>query len=87
MDLKGARQPPDVTVMKCIFCDSDLIPGTKPEHILLDALGGKKTTRRAICSGCNNMFGGTIDQALANQVQVLRNLLQFGSGTGRPPPS
>jgi HNH endonuclease len=71
---------------KCIFCDSDLTPDTKPEHILLDALGGRKKTREAICSGCNNTFGGTIDAVLANQVQHLRNLLQFGSGTGRPPP-
>ena len=26
---------------KCIFCDTDLTPDTKPEHILLNALGGR----------------------------------------------
>jgi len=70
----------------CIFCDSELVSGTKPEHILLNALGGRKTTRRAICSTCNNTFGGTIDDALTKQVNVIRNLLQFESGTGKLPP-
>lgn len=74
------------TASKCIFCDSKLTPDTKPEHILLNALGGRKTTRRVICSTCNNDFGGTIDDALTEQVEVLRNLLQFESGTGKPPP-
>lgn len=74
------------TSLKCIFCENDLAPDTKPEHILLNALGGRKTTRRAICSRCNNDFGGTIDDALTKQVEVLRNLLQLESGTGRPPP-
>jgi hypothetical protein len=72
--------------IQCIFCDSGLTPDTKPEHILPDALGGRKKTREAICSRCNNIFGGTIDNILTSQVQHLRNLLQFGSGTGRSPP-
>lgn len=75
-----------MTTTKCIFCDDDLLPDTKPEHVLLSALGGRKTTRRAICSTCNNDFGGTIDDALTEQVMVLRNLLKFESGTGKPPP-
>ena len=74
------------TASKCIFCDSKLTSDTKPEHILLNALGGRKTTRHVICSTCNNDFGGTIDDALTEQVEVLRNLLQFESGTGKPPP-
>ncbi len=28
----------------CIFCDNPLTPDTKPEHILLNTLGGRKTT-------------------------------------------
>jgi len=73
--------------IECIFCDSALSADTKPEHILLEALGGKKTTRLAICSGCNNKFGGTIDYILAGQVQALRNLLQFQSGRQAPAPT
>src|ERR1700730_10772144 len=71
----------------CIFCDGELGPDTKPEHILLNALGGRKTTRRVICSKHNNDFGGGIDDALADQVGVLRNHLQLESGTGKPPPA
>jgi HNH endonuclease len=70
----------------CIFCDSELTSDTKPEHILLNALGGRKTTQGVICSKHNNEFGGTIDNALTEEVNILRNLLQFESGTGKAPP-
>src|SRR5712671_4669522 len=71
---------------RCIFCDNVLDGTTKPEHILLNALGGRKTTRKLICSDCNNRFGGTIDDALSAQVPTIRNLLQFESGSGKSPP-
>lgn len=72
---------------KCIFCPAELDGATKPEHILLNALGGRKTTTQVVCSGCNNAFGGTIDDALARQGSVIRNLLQMPSGTGGPAPT
>lgn len=72
--------------MNCIFCGSELNGSTKPEHILPNALGGRMTTRRAICSKCNNNFGGTIDKKLTSQIEVIRNLLQLSSGTGKSPP-
>lgn len=71
---------------KCIFCDNDLTDDTKPEHILLNALGGRKTTKAVDCSACNNNFGSTIDAEVGKQVEVLRNMLQLDSGTGRAPP-
>lgn len=71
---------------KCIFCDNELAEDTKPEHILLNSLGGRKTTRRVDCSACNGMFGSTIDDEVGKQVAVLRNALQLNSGTGSPPP-
>lgn len=71
----------------CIFCETELTDQTKPEHILLNALGGRKTTRWAICSQHNNDFGATIDKALAEMVVTFRNLLQLESGTGKPTPS
>jgi hypothetical protein len=70
----------------CLFCPTELDATTKPEHILLNALGGRKTTRTAICSVCNNTFGGSIDGVLADQVMALRNLLQLESGTGKAAP-
>lgn len=70
----------------CIFCDNEVTVRTKPEHVLMNALGGRKTTTGVICSTCNERFGSTIDAALAEQVAILRNLLQLESGSGRPPP-
>lgn len=71
----------------CIFCADPLGPDTKPEHILLDALGGRMTTRVVDCSACNNLFGNGIDKAFADQLPEIRNLLQFRSGSGRAAPS
>jgi len=71
----------------CMFCDTELGKETKPEHILLSALGGRKTTKRAICSYHNNLFGSTIDQELAGQVPILRNMFQMESGTGKAAPA
>ncbi|QQN66753.1 HNH endonuclease [Bradyrhizobium diazoefficiens] len=70
----------------CIFCDNQLTKDTKPEHILLNALGGRKTTTKVDCSACNSDFGSTIDKEVGEQVTILRNMLQLDSGTGRGPP-
>jgi hypothetical protein len=70
----------------CIFCPNELTEVTKPEHVLLNALGGRKTTTRVDCSECNAKFGSTIDHEVAQQVAVLRNMLQLDSGSGRAPP-
>jgi len=70
----------------CIFCDAALTPLTKPEHILLNGLGGRKSSRDLICDRHNGDFGSTIDKALLDQVTVIRNMLQLESGQGRPPP-
>ena len=70
----------------CIFGEHLLDEKTKPEHILHDALGGRKTTRRVICSNCNNTFGSGIDRALTGQFEVIRNLFQMRSGSGSSAP-
>jgi hypothetical protein len=71
----------------CIFCPEPLTSHTKPEHILLTALGGRKSTTRIDCSTCNSLFGSTIDKAVTEQVAVLRNMLGLESGVGKPPPA
>lgn len=55
--------------------------------MLLNALGGRKTTTRTICSACNNKFGNLIDKELARQSEFIRNLLQLDSGSGNPAPA
>jgi len=72
---------------RCIFCENELTSETAPEHVLLNALGGRMTTRNAICTQHNNIFGSTIDKALAGQLDVVRNYLQLRSGTRKAPPA
>lgn len=69
--------------IKCIFCEADLDARTRPEHILLTCFGGRKTTRRAICSDCNQKFGSTIDSALAAGYFPFRFDLKLRDGKGR----
>ena len=59
---------------------------TKPEHMLHDAFGGRKTTSRVICAHCSNTFGSGIDKALTGQFEVIRNLFQMKSGSGSTAP-
>jgi hypothetical protein len=73
-------------MVKCIFGPEELTSDTKPEHILHNALGGRKTSRCLICSAHNNTFGSTIDKEIATQVEVIRNMLQLDSGSGNAPP-
>jgi hypothetical protein len=78
------KAPPRPT--RCIFCDSELGPFTKPEHILLNALGGRKTSRGLVCDHHNGDFGSSIDKALTDQLSIVRNMLRLESGSGKPPP-
>jgi HNH endonuclease len=71
----------------CIFCSTELDHATKPEHVLLTAFRGRKSTRRVVCSTCNNEFGRGIDKVLADQFVGIRSLLQLPSGNGSPPPT
>ncbi len=76
-----------VEMTLCLFCPAELDQTTNLEHILHNALGGRKKTPSAICSACNNKFGGTIDDVLTSQVTALRNLLQLESGKGNAAPT
>lgn len=71
----------------CILCSSPLPLDTKPEHVWLASLGGRKTTRYALCSTCNGDMGSGPDKALAESVVFIRNLLNLESGRGSPPPA
>lgn len=70
----------------CIICLCEF-ETAKPEHILIDSLGGKKTTTLYLCTTCNEKSGNTIDKSLAEKVGPIRNLLNLKSGSGDPPPT
>ena len=73
---------------QCIFCDRALSPG-RPEHVFLAALGGRITTKRAVCFKCNNEFaaGDKVDDSLAEAFLVPRCALMIWTGRGQPPPT
>ncbi|WAC27033.1 HNH endonuclease [Ancylobacter sp. SL191] len=76
-----------VSTLRCILCKAELPPDNKPEHILLDALGGRATTKIATCPECNNNFGSGPDQELAKSVELVKNSCLFKSGSGSNPPT
>lgn len=70
----------------CLFCEEILDQNTAPEHILLDAFGGRATSHDAICTTCNNTFGRSIDNELAKQTIDIRNMFRMRRGsTGSVP--
>jgi hypothetical protein len=71
----------------CVLCKSKLSRIEKPEHILLNALGGRKTTRNVLCSNCNNKMGAGPDKDLADSVSPLRTIASLKSGSGKNAPS
>src|SRR4051812_8600725 len=75
---------------KCVFCDSELNPGSV-EHLFPSAIGGRVTTRRATCTACNNSFSSketeAVDEDLSATFIHIRNALKIWSGRDGPPPT
>lgn len=72
---------------RCVLCLRPIIGRTKPEHILLNALGGRTTVRNIVCSECNERMGRGPDQELADSVAMLRNIGNLIAGDGGTPPT
>lgn len=53
--------------MKCLYCPKPL--NASDEHVILSALGGRKSSTQILCSDCNKEFGRTIDAALLKTVE------------------
>ncbi|MEP2707829.1 MAG: HNH endonuclease [Roseibium sp.] len=70
----------------CILCQKPIPEKTKPEHVLLNALGGRLTTRKVICPNCNHFMGNGPDKDLADSTAFLRNICHFKAGDGDDAP-
>lgn len=70
----------------CILCKEIIPEKTKPEHVLLNALGGRLTARKIICPDCNNEMGGGPDSDLAESTTFMRNICELKAGDGDDPP-
>jgi hypothetical protein len=73
-------------MLLCLFCSSALTQTTKPEHVLLNCLGGRKTTTVVTCSSCNEALGSELDDELCDTVKEIRNYLALPKGDGSPAP-
>lgn len=71
----------------CILCKGEIGAETKPEHILLNALGGRMTVRTVLCPTCNHTMGIGPDNDLAESVSFIRNVCNLVAGDGHSPPS
>ena len=73
----------------CAFCKTPLKYGNdSKEHIIPNAIGGRKTVRNFICKQCNSRTGEKWDKALADQLKALCTMLDINRrrGDNRPVP-
>lgn len=71
---------------QCVLCLKLIQVRTKPEHVLLNALGGRATVRDILCTQCNEAMGRGPDQDLADSVAMLRSIGNLSSGDRGGPP-
>ena len=68
----------------CALCDTPLNEANNSqEHIIPNAIGGRKTIRNFICRKCNNTTGANWDNELAAQLQPLCTMLNIQRGRGK----
>lgn len=62
----------------CAFCAKPLTDtSTSKEHVLPNAIGGRKTVNNFICTDCNNKTGTHWDKELVNQLKPLCTMLNI----------
>lgn len=71
----------------CAFCKTPFTTrNDSKEHIIPNAIGGRRAVRRFICKSCNDKSGATWDSALTDQLKPLCTLLSIRRGRGRVQP-
>ena len=67
----------------CAFCAKQLTDtNMSKEHVIPNAIGGRKTVSRFICVECNSLTGTEWDKELVNQLRPLCTLLNIKRGRG-----
>lgn len=74
-------------VYSCTYCGAPLSSQTPHEHIIPEAVGGRKRSRRIACETCNRKLGEKLDVHLANWGPVVwcRNLFEIRGKKGHVP--
>ena len=74
---------------RCALCDTPLDDASNSkEHVILNAIGGRKSVHNFICKQCNDKTGAEWDAKLAIQLQPLCTMLDIRRhrGENRPTP-
>lgn len=69
-------------VTLCVFCNER--PMGSVEHVVLEALGGRRTTPSLLCGKCNNGFGGGVDSKLEGALRFFSAVTGCFRGDGEP---
>jgi hypothetical protein len=71
---------------ECVLCDACITAENDSwEHVIPNAIGGKKKIHNFICNSCNNSTGHRWDAELARQLNSLSLLLGITRERGMPP--
>lgn len=76
----------DTEEVKCAICNLKLIrENNSEEHIILQAIGGRRKIRNFICKSCNNKTGLSWDVELAQQLLPLSHMFDVSRQRGHTP--
>ena len=71
----------------CALCRTVILAeNDSSEHIIPNAIGGRKIVRGFLCNRCNNSTGAKWDSELAKQLQPMCNFLNIRRQRGNPQP-
>lgn len=76
-------------MLQCLYCTNAYFePGKgSEEHVILSALGGRKSSRNVCCQNCNNWLGREIDEDLSKQFHFFCTMIGVTTGRGRDAPT
>ena len=83
MPIEHQSQNPQHRKFVCALCAQPLADSNaSKEHVIPNAIGGRKTVRNFICSKCNSSTGRTWDSELSNQLKPLCTMLNIKRDRG-----
>ena len=82
--IKKQQSPKDQErSMTCAFCAKHLTESNaSKEHVIPNAIGGRKTINNFICVDCNNSTGANWDKELVSQLRPLCTMLKINRDRG-----
>ncbi|GAL13836.1 hypothetical protein JCM19233_4843 [Vibrio astriarenae] len=76
-----------MTHPKCALCDVEITEkNDTKEHLIPNAIGGRKKVKGFICENCNNASGDDWESELAKQLNPLSLFFGISRERGEAPP-